>query len=222
MPQVVVPSDTSDQIAELSAAQVKQLKERVAADQAGALYVMQDTGQSQAIWDCLDGTWTKPLPAETVMRQYLRKQNCRCSACRFISMTSESDQVKKHILRVFETAQRHKGAQIEDGVYETGRPYERCTGCSMTFHGRPGLGRAHLQSVLEDVPRHTGAKEQRIQRYALGPTAPLVLAERELGISFPEGERITGPVAEAKRSRRRRSRNRHRGRRMVEHGRSGA
>ena len=62
------------------------------------VYASTDTGLSISLWDCVDHTWTKPLPDQFAQKHYLRKVVFKCSACDF--HTSFDNDVASHAKRV--------------------------------------------------------------------------------------------------------------------------
>ena len=201
MPTIIDPQTGAER--EIPQREYDALIERVANDQQGSAYQWSsDRPQGVRLWDVIDNTWTRPFPAGLATSYYLRKVVFRCSACIFT--TPYANLVEPHIRGVRQSAAEHNGAEVTPTLPMPGvEPGQQCSGCGAVFTARKGQGHKHLQAALNAAPKHDGAKELLLRRFALGqPTVPLVVSETSQEPVVHSGERREG--------KRRRHRNRSR------------
>ena len=137
-----------------------------------ALRSESDGVRKVALYDRLDGTWTRPMPASLVHEYYLRKVVYRCSSCTFT--TSFDGGVETHAKRSIEISHGHRGAKLIRQMAGT-EPVQVCDGCGLTFstRRRPMQAEKHLESVAHMGKLHQGGVQAILMlRFALAPSEP--------------------------------------------------
>lgn len=161
------------------------------------LRVLPADGNRQALWDRIESAWTKPFPRERLYDCYLKKQIWWCTSCSWTTMGDKS-QWLTHVRSVAGKAEAHQGARVDVRSNERGERVEGCTACAVSYGSKPGRCYGHIQSTLQEGPRHRGAEVVLIYRYSLERTEPL--SSNGSGPHASEVERSLRP----KRRRRRR------------------
>ena len=191
---------------EVSESEYQALRNEVRGEARDAVYTERQEGAgSTAVWDCVDGSWTAPLPNEYVHRHYLQKVVARCSACTFTS-TFDGD-VAKHVEQIHRDLVAHEGARLTEPVSQVGlEPVQTCTGCGAGFRMAGYRGQRHLEQIAEMKRNHGRVELLVMKRFALEPSEPMVL-HREVLVDGPvsrQVERIELPQETGKRRRRKR------------------
>ena len=169
------------------------------------VYASTDTGLSISLWDCVDHTWTKPLPDQFAQKHYLRKVVLKCSACYYHS-TFDGD-VANHAKRVFEQAKIHRTAEVIPQQNAVGQIVHLCSGCGSEFPARKAQCAWHIEASQAAPEIHAEVKEITMKRFSLDASGLTILAENTLWVS---GETST-KEQNVERSKRKRRRNRNRG-----------
>ena len=216
MPDIVLnPNDTNARWQTVSDEQYRTMK-RAASDREESFYaVVDDSSTTLRLWDVIDQSWTRPLPATMLkgsgQSNYLSKTVYVCSACPFT--TSFAGGVAKHVNSALGQYESHKDATIDIVPNPvTGMPQQVCTGCGETFASRPGQGARHLEGVIAGGPKHRRADELLVKRFNLDESEAVILSKE----TVTSGDITTATGAEEwsgeRRTRkRRRSRSRRRG-----------
>ena len=216
MPDIVLnPSDNNARWQTVSDEQYRTMK-RAASDREESFYaVVDDSSTTLRLWDVIDQSWTRPLPATMLkgsgQSNYLSKTVYVCSACNFTTLFSGG--VAKHVTVALGQNVTHKDAKIDIVPNPmTGIPNQVCTGCGDTFASRPGQGARHLESMIAGGPVHRSADELLVKRFNLDESEAVILSKE----TVTSGEVATATGAEEwsgeRQSRkRRRSRSRRRG-----------
>ena len=191
---------------EVSESEYQALRNEVRGEARDAVYTERQEGAgSTAVWDCVDGSWTAPLPNEYVHRHYLQKVVARCSACTFTS--SFDGDVAKHVEQIRRDLVAHEGARLTEPVSQVGvEPVQTCTGCGAGFRMAGYRGQRHLEQIAEMKRNHGRVELLVMKRFALEPSEPMVL-HREVLVDGPvsrQVERIELPQETGKRRRRKR------------------
>jgi hypothetical protein len=158
-----------------------------------------------ALWDCIDNTWTKPLPSETCTT-YLRKQVFKCSLCDYTTIwRAGATGILAHVSQVKERFAEHEGAALGEPTLNEGVPIRICSGCGYAFQAASGM--KHLNQVIEmGVVHRTEVEGLLINRFALGPSEPVVHHREMLsaGLEVHPEELATPPQKSRRRKRRKR------------------
>ena len=165
------------------------------------------------LWDCIDGQWTNPLPADKVTN-YLHYHNVlKCSGCKYTSGTEQG--VTGHVRTRLNAWNDHQGeVSIEQGLGYANQPSFTCGGCGDSFNSRTKVQR-HIEWVQHEGPLHQGASAIFMARFALQQPVSDSIKQR---IPAPVGEALVEEESQAsveRRSKRRRRRRRGRGHKEV-------
>jgi hypothetical protein len=169
------------------------------------VYASTDTGLSISIWDCVEHTWSKPLPEQQVHAHYLKKVVLKCSACIFT--TSFDNGVAIHANQVFEQAKLHRTAEVIPQQNAFGQIVHLCSGCGSEFPARKDQCASHIEASQVAPEIHAGVTEITMKKFSLDASEPTILAENVLWVS---GETST-KEQNVERSKRKRRKNRNRG-----------
>jgi hypothetical protein len=191
---------------EVSTAEYQALRNEIRGEHRDAVYTERQEGAgSMAVWDCVDGTWSAPLPIEYIYQHYLQKVVARCSACTFTS--SFDGDIAKHVEQIKRDFVAHEGARLTEPISQVGlQPVQHCTGCGASFRMAGYRGQRHLEQLAEMKRNHGRVELLVIKRFALEPSEPVVL-HREVVVDGPvsrQAERIEPPQRAGKRHRRKR------------------
>ncbi len=180
--------------------------------------VTQSTVDKIKLFDTIDQTWTEPIDTAHATTKYLSKVVGKCSACDYVTGAEiepirQLAMVRAHLNSVVEQAESHVKAEVLPGTYN-GNPAHICTGCDLPFKNNKGQGRKHLLAMQSLLLAHQYAEAQLIRRYALEPSAPVVLRTEPVtvpGMAVPEVSQVVQVPAERDQSSpQRRPRRRHR------------
>ena len=185
-------------------ATASQLSRQVENDQREyAAFAMFPGGKEAPLWDCLEKSWTKPLPKERIYDCYLPKRVIKCSACRYTTATSWTNgtNIQAHVEQVIQRTNEHQDAVIETVAGER-MPTRVCSGCGYSF--QPAQATRHLNEIREMATTHTRVVAQEVNRFALEPSEPVI--HRQVLITGPEvhQEEPASPQPGRRRRRRRR------------------
>jgi len=89
----------------------EQMSRQVENDQREyAAFAMFPGGKEAPLWDCLEKSWTKPLPKERIYDCYLPKRVIKCSACRYTTATSWTNgtNIQAHVDQVIQRTNEHQ------------------------------------------------------------------------------------------------------------------
>ena len=191
---------------EVSESEYQALRNEGRGEARDAVYTERQEGAgSTAVWDCVDGTWSAPLPNEYVYKHYLQKVVARCSACTFTS-SSDGD-IAKHVEQIQRDLVAHENARLTEPVNQVGlEPVQNCTGCGASFRMAGYRGQRHLEQLAEMKRNHGRVELLVIKRFALEPSEPTVL-HREVVVDGPvsrQVERVEPTQETGKRRRRKR------------------
>jgi hypothetical protein len=191
---------------EVSDAEYQALRNEVRGEQRDAVYTERQEGAgSTAVWDCVDKTWSAPLPNEYVYKHYLQKVVARCSACTFTS--AFDGDIAKHVEQIQRDLLAHQGARLTEPVSQVGlEPVQTCTGCGASFRMAGYRGQRHLEQIAGMEKNHDRVELLVIKRFALEPSEPIVL-RREVVVDGPvsrQVERVEPSRVTPKRRRRKR------------------
>jgi hypothetical protein len=191
---------------EVSTAEYQALRNEIRGEHRDAVYTERQEGAgSTAVWDCVDGTWSAPLPNEYVYKHYLQKVVARCSACTFTS--SFDGDIAKHVEQIQRDLLAHQGARLTEPVSQVGlEPVQNCTGCGASFRMAGYRGQRHLEQIAKMERTHGRVELLVMKRFALEPSEPVVL-RREVVVDGPvsrQVERVEPSRETPKRRRRKR------------------
>lgn len=157
--------------------------------QGGQAMFPVDMGQYIALWDVLEGAWTKPIP-RTNASGYLERAILKCSLCPFaaldemvmlpngqwINTTSAKVRLGQHLGQVMERGKRHADATIIQSIVGD-RSVPMCTGCDTAFAANPWRAREHLAEVQAEGVAHVGQLVEGLlfHKFTLRPSEPVVL-----------------------------------------------
>ena len=183
----------------------QQMSRQVESDQRPyAAFAMFPGGKEAPLWDCLEQSWTKPLPKERIYDCYLAKRVVKCSACRYTTATSWANgtNIQAHVEQVIQRTNEHQDAVIETVAGER-MPTRVCTGCGYSF--QPAQATRHLNEIREMAATHTRVVAQEVNRFALEPSEP-VIHRQVVVVAGPEvhQEEPASPQSGRRRRRRRR------------------
>jgi len=163
------------------------------------------------LWDCIDGAWTNPLPADKITNYLYHKNVIKCSACSYTAGSRES--LKAHISARTEHSELHRGdVQLTPFIGPNNTTGMTCSACGDAFASRKGQAQRHLSWWREQGPLHVGAGPVFTARFALQqPVAEGI--QRRISAPADDADRtLEAPHAsEEQRSKRRRRRRRSRG-----------
>ena len=191
---------------EVSESEYQALRNEVRGEERDSVYTERREGAgSTSVWDCVDGSWSAPLPNEYVYKHYLQKVVAKCSACTFTS--SVDGDIAKHVAQIERDLVAHTGARLTEPISQVGlQPVQHCTGCGTGFRMAGYRGQRHLEQIAEMKRSHGRVELLVMKRFALEPSEPVVL-HREVVVDGPESrqvERIEPPQETGKRRRRKR------------------
>ena len=216
MPDIVLnPNDTNARWETVSDERYRNMK-RAASDREESFYaVVDDSSTTMRLWDVIDKSWTRPLPATMLkgsgQSNYLSKAVYVCSECQFTTLFRGG--ITKHVTAALEQYNSHKSATIDIVPNPmTGIPQQVCTGCGEIFASRPGQGARHLEGTQAGGPKHRSVDELLVKRFSLDESEAVILSRE----TVTSGDLTTAAGAEEwsgerQKRKRRRSHSRRRG-----------
>jgi hypothetical protein len=151
-----------------------------------AVSYVHDSSDVIKLFDVVDMTWTKPLPAEYAQKYYLRKLVVKCSACKWA--TGYGKTIAVHLKQLHVQHEDHVGAESQSVPSESGGSKTLCSGCEASFQGVVAWKRHMLQFNPEILVQHEGAVDQVLNRFVL--EQPAVSNETEYVLSEPESAQV--------------------------------
>lgn len=173
------------------------------------VYASTDTGTSVSIWDCVDETWSKPLPRDQVYQHYLKKYVFKCSACSYHTLYTgdSSGSIANHVKRVTAQGKLHQSAEVISQQNAVGQIAHQCSGCGSEFSARKGQCALHIEALQNAPKLHATVAEIAMKRFSLDASMPIILSENILIVS----EEASTEEQIVERSKRKRRKNRNRG-----------
>lgn len=159
-----------------------------------------------ALWDNVDGAWTKPF-SKDMIGHYLRMEVVRCSDCTTTSVYDGG--LNQHWQAVKDRFAQHKNAEMRMEKSDLrGNLGMLCSGCGSFLQTAKNSAQRHLAVINDEFLTHRNPREIVMLRYSVGPpasAAPVTALARANGHSAE-------PVEFQVERKRRRHRNRRRSR----------